>query len=415
MKVGLFFSGLGEAFNNGSAMRYAERLKNEMDYNNEYGSVTYFIHQEQLKYADKCETNCVSIYANDGKQEVLQYRLYDFYYTDFLTKEFKGKNVLVKSVYLLGMVLTKLPTIAWRIMVPNRDGYQSFRLRFQAMYTFLIFLIISLWGLFLLPSVITLITEIADKSLKQIHPEAAESVSAFFTTEAFAAFSMSLVSFSALLYTLVPASKDLLTNLATEFTCVNYYLSLGEKRNNILGNLDELVEFISEREKKNLQQGEELKLHFHAYSFGSIIALDALFPYGGGEPSKRIQQSAELICTIGCPYEFVATYYNSYYQFRSQDAVKKLAMKWYNVYMLEDALSSNFRNDCNYGEAMDGMCRTLIPTNLPYKHIRMNSNNPFNFIMLNSLRVHRLYWDKVTAGQSCLRLVYNKMKEDKYM
>src|SRR5690606_31800280 len=123
------------------------------------------------------------------------------------------------------------------------------------------------------------------------------------------------------------------------------YLNDGIQSQLISGNLDLLVEYISEHEP-------ESKIHFHCYSFGCLIAIDYLFPLGT-MPSKNAKLLTEVLITIGNPYEFINSYYCHY--FKNRNLVMENKIQWLNVYSLSDALSSNFRNDSTRGEALNGI------------------------------------------------------------
>ncbi len=87
-------------------------------------------------------------------------------------------------------------------------------------------------------------------------------------------------------------------------------------------------------------------------------------------------------------------------------------IKWLNVYSISDALSSNFRNDSTRGEALNGIRDSLLkPINLNYEISPDKSQHFFNFITMDGIRMHRLYWDSETNGQSCLRILFDKMVE----
>ena len=109
----------------------------------------------------------------------------------------------------------------------------------------------------------------------------------------------------------------------------------------IQGNFDALVEYIVENE-------ENPNIHLHTYSFGSIIALDALFPIGT-EPCTNILNNIKLLITVGAPYEFIDNYYPNFYTDRTDKMSEKI--EWINVYSTMDAFASNFRKDNdNYGK-----------------------------------------------------------------
>ncbi|HEX8577197.1 MAG TPA: hypothetical protein VF677_12960, partial [Flavobacterium sp.] len=202
----------------------------------------------------------------------------------------------------------------------------------------------------------------------------------------------------------VPESKNIITSVATEFACADRYLNDGIQSQIILGNLDLLVEYIAEHEPDS-------KIHFHCYSFGSLIAMDFLFPLGS-IPSANTRLLSDVLITIGNPYEFINSYYGKYYL--NRNLIMEQKIKWINIYSIADALSSTFRNDATRGEALFGIKESsLKPVNINYEISTDKSQNFFNFITMDGIRMHRLYWDTECNGQSCMRLLYHYLEEQK--
>ena len=87
-------------------------------------------------------------------------------------------------------------------------------------------------------------------------------------------------------------------------------------------------------------------------------------------------------------------------------------LKWINVYSISDALSSNFRKNSTRGEAVNGIRdSSLKPINLNYEVSADKSQNFFNFITMDGIRMHKIYWDIDTNGLSCIRIILDKMVE----
>jgi hypothetical protein len=165
-----------------------------------------------------------------------------------------------------------------------------------------------------------------------------------------------------------------------------------------------LVEYIAEHEP-------DAKIHFHCYSFGSLIAMDFLFPLGS-IPSANTRLLCDVLITIGNPYEFINSYYPTYYLNRNLMMEQKI--QWINVYSIADALSSTFRNDSKRGESLFGIKESsLKPMNINYEISTDKSQNFFNFITMDGIRMHRLYWDMESDGQSCMRPLYHYLEEQK--
>jgi len=90
-------------------------------------------------------------------------------------------------------------------------------------------------------------------------------------------------------------------------------------------------------------------------------------------------------------------------------------IEWINVYSTMDAFASNFRKDNKVGEAKYGiMGKKEVPINLNYEIARREKYNLFSFLTLKHITMHQSYWDDSKSGQSCTRLIFNKMKEKHY-
>lgn len=393
MAVGIYISGLGQSTNKESVEKYTARYIKELEYST--AGINYYTKVEKIYYSDDQSSLAVKIFQHSKEQQkndkdTIVYTFYDFEYNELLIQKFQNKNLLFKNIALLLLVIRKFPRliISLRKKTTYTKGGQTF-------YMFLLFLVMALAVLFLLPSMLSLINEI--EFFKTHHFELKLS---WFTV--LSKFTIPITTF---LILFIPESSTLLTKVAAEFTTIDNYIQYGEQSQIIHGNLDALIEHIVENEENTI-------IHFHTYSFGSIIALDALFPIGT-EPSENIKNNINLLITVGAPYEFIDNYYPNFYTDRTDKMSQKI--EWINVFSTMDAFASNFRNDNKAGEAKYGiMGRKEVPINLNYEIARRQKYNLFSFLTLKHITMHKSYWDDSKSGQSCTRLIFNKMKELNY-
>ncbi|WP_343665046.1 hypothetical protein [Chryseobacterium mucoviscidosis] len=314
MKIGIYISGLGISKSN-SVENYAERLKNEINFNT--NGYQYETKIEKIHYSKNRESTVVSIFEKESPENSV-YKFYDFKYNEILTEDFKGRTLIYKSFWLFALVIRKFPLIIKRIFIP-----QNYSRPGQLMYVFSIFLILSVSLVLMFPAVLEAtgqflengkMTELRKQipigdlkyiSMKGIFIDLSHER---YIGIDFNWFSKLIILFTALLVLLVPNANTIITDLATNFVCANDYLQHGSKKQLIQGNLEHLVDYITENEK-------DCKIHFHAYSFGSVLALVYVFPYGV-KASKNALQYCEAIITIGTPYEFVNSYYPEFYNNR---------------------------------------------------------------------------------------------------
>lgn len=111
------------------------------------------------------------------------------------------------------------------------------------------------------------------------------------------------------------------------------YLEVGEARDVITGNLDDLL-------AEAVRVGYT-EVSVVGYSMGSVIALDTLFP--PAPTDRTIPAQIDSLVTIGCPYDSICGLHPKYFAKRSYRA--GVPKRWVNVFNPVDVLSSNFRRD----------------------------------------------------------------------
>lgn len=400
MKVGIYIDGLGQSVAEENAVSYATRLTNELNSHNT--GVTFDLKVERIRYLKDIDTNCISIFKKENKQEKIIYKLYEYSYGETLTKDYNDKNILYKNYLLFSIVFKKFPLLIKRIFLPTK-GYNF---TFQTFYIFSLFFIIASAILFMIPSTLAVLSNftLPDAITDFIKHKAWLYTSAKWIKAAFEGikpeFFISLIAFILLV---VPKANIIITGLASEFVSAHLYLQFGQKKQDILGNIDHLYEYIAENETNP-------EVHIHSYSFGTLVTLDYLFPYGN-EPSGNMLELTKGFITIGSPYDFINSYYPNYYLERS-NLLETKKIKWINVYSISDALASNFRNNAEKGPSNYGVGNSEIkPININYEVANLKSFSVFNFLLLNNLRIHGMYWSTSTDGRSCLNPIYLKIIE----
>lgn len=130
--------------------------------------------------------------------------------------------------------------------------------------------------------------------------------------------------------------REVLAKAAPSVTAATGYVSAGQHRSEIVGGLGEMLEYLEEDGNSGVGYR---KVHMAAYSFGTLVALDALFQ-NDGDVARRFGRICTLV-TIGCPYDFVRTYWPSYFQNRYAAPAARRP-RWINIYSPLDVLGSNF-------------------------------------------------------------------------
>jgi hypothetical protein len=192
---------------------------------------------------------------------------------------------------------------------------------------------------------------------------------------------------------------------------------------------------------QNVAEGPTKYRNFHiiAYSFGTIVSLDTLFPFNG-EPSLVIRQKLRTLVTIGSPFDFIRTYWPDY--FNGRNCTPDLPAKWLNIYSKADIMGSNFRDDDNPDDAMvpvnqpakkpkdkdpegrppgnggAGISQSTecskLPKNRLYQEGLYGKTLPIiGWLSLTGMRVHGMYWNDDDKNEAnCFSIVVQEMCED---
>lgn len=183
--------------------------------------------------------------------------------------------------------------------------------------------------------------------------------------------------------------KDLITSIAVEYVCACNYLRLAEQKPAVLGQAAALLEKIAEK------TDSYRAVHVVSYSFGSLVALDFLYPHS--LPCARLSLVKSLV-TIGCPFDLIRTYWPEYFTRRKR--FPGPTPEWINIYAPLDVFGSNFRNDANLGEAEQGIsfapddAEKVVPNkNISYEMgFQVGQLGALGVIAVKGIRIHSLYW-----------------------
>jgi hypothetical protein len=200
---------------------------------------------------------------------------------------------------------------------------------------------------------------------------------------------------STLITTVIPSRwRQELTGMGANYVRLCTYLSISHQRAALLGRFYALLEHVAEKEPGYA------RVHVMSYSFGSILALDALFPPATQKSLALPRLSTvDKLVTVGCPFDFVRALWPRYFTDRS--AASAAPKSWLNVYTPVDALGSNFRDDNQEQDATVPLA-DRVPANLVYESRHLGWLDSLSFI---ALRSHGIYFkpDADPEDQGCLR------------
>ncbi len=384
MKRAIYIPGLGHERMDLSVKAYASRMMKAIDENRENGKKTYRLEASERNYdTDGTIASVVSIFEMNEEVEKEVYRFYEFQYGSFLTERFDQANVFFKFITLLLVLLSRFKSVLFSLFSFKDEVNKVSKV--QVLYFTLLYVLLALYLITLLPALVVMLASFAEeleqlKFLKNYDLEVKGILASF---SAFMLFS--------------PGSQALLSTMASEYLAANQYLSFGEQRLLIMGKLSRLIEVVAEEE------GEaELDIEIHAYSFGTVLAVDAVFPYES-EASRRIQTKLTRLLTIGFPFDFIEIYWRNYFSERN---VSGLSLKaWDNVNCDMDVLSSKFSNRPVKQKKFidsDAFWKRFDDIDVLYNIVNPKQVSFMQYILLYGLRAHQMYWDKHVDAKSCL-------------
>jgi hypothetical protein len=209
--------------------------------------------------------------------------------------------------------------------------------------------------------------------------------------------------------------RQLVGETSVAFMSTTDYLAKGEIRSDLTDQVYSLLQHVHAKKDVRYQ-----RIHIFAYSFGSIIAIDAVFP--SGEPAHWTRNIDTLV-TIGCPFDFVRTYWDDYFEYRhSLDGVPR---EWLNVYVTADVWATDFdppdrkrsRPTKRGGPRTEqrGIVLETGSKKPPNDNIRLGKDRKLrdyflSWFTLIGIRLHYSYWGKKNPHvENCFDLIVPKV------
>ena len=207
----------------------------------------------------------------------------------------------------------------------------------------------------------------------------------------------------------IPAMRARLEQAGAATISAFAYLRIGRQRPALTGKLADLVEHIAEA-------GQTYRrVDVIANSFGSLIALDTLFPHDA-KPEPRLAMIKGLV-TIGCPYDAVRAMWPGYANRRL--GLDDAPSGWLNVYSPHDVFGSNFRDDSKdeapnvvVAEGTAGVVHQ--PSNLVFRAGQASDSlTILDVLVLGGFRAHGRYWgDQEEAENTCFNAIVGELFSD---
>ena len=378
-----------------SVLGVASQIARVMDLNSKDDSVDFFAKVEAAKNQGDTVGERGTIYRKDsnGTRAVLD--LYRYDYRGNLVDRFAQRNLFMRTLLLI----LALPVSTVRVFGAFITGRSS-KTRsemIQLLYALGILATLILYLGILLLAVLGVVAQL--NGMPTALGLWKDTVQNWLTA------SQAIVVASAVLGFFLPAGtnlKDIIGKAAVNYLCLIYYLQYGDGRAAVQGEFDVMIDNILRKSavaKRDKKEGSYKTINLIAYSFGSIVALDSLFPIDR-DPSVPLQRISTLV-TIGCPFDFIRSLWQDYFDARRKFELGR-PVRWLNVYSLEDVLGSNFRNDPSAGDAnvtvqgtpQDEAVAIPIPSvNVHYTQgLNYSKLSWFSSLTLLGLRSHAMYW-----------------------
>lgn len=392
MKRAIYIPGLGHEQLDISVKAYAQRMTKAIDEQNSNASNTYRIESSDREYDGSGNVaDVVSIFEINQGNEIEIYRFFEFKYGSFLTHRYRESNILLKFVTLLLVLLTRFSSVVKSIF-SFRDQIDG-RSKVQAFYFVIMYVLLACYLVFLIPSLLTFVASFIDKSYIP--------ASVYNLIKDSEVYANGLIASFAGFMLLTSNSKNIFSDMAIEYLGANQYLSVGTNKLLIMGKLNRLIEVISEEDK-------DVTIEVHAYSFGSVLAIDAIFPYTT-EPSERIKKNITKLVTIGCPFNFIDIYWSNYFSDRKYTELS--LTKWQNINSDLDVLSTRFDAFPVKRKAFissDQFWEKFSAVDITYNMVNPKQVSYIQMFLFYGLKAHSNYWDKHVDAISCLLLVVDK-------
>jgi hypothetical protein len=351
----IFIPGLDQAPQQVDALApaLAQRIATALDRNARTARAQFSIRPGQLDGSDSSsESKSFSVYTifrKDGDRSTPVIDLFVLDYHEHLVRNYMTMNILGRSLWILWGIISNIGNFV-RALVSGKakEGKE----KGEIFFAIVVLLLLSTYILILLFALIQVALPGIGQALGKLpgSPILNSIIQAIdFVLAWFAGFAQTLIVIIAALEAIAPSLMRRLKDGIPE-TSVNYmstidYISRGERKDAIQGQISWLLEQIAEKNDTQQKQVLYRNIHLMAASFGSIIALDALFP--AGEQATERFKLIDTLITIGCPIDLIRLLWPAY--FAGRKALPHVPTHWINVYSPIDLISSNIRDDGTAG------------------------------------------------------------------
>lgn len=315
----IYLPGLGAQWYNRSAAAVARRIARALDVTSLTGSARFAV--------DAPRGGAVpTIVRRDAERELRVIDVYRVDYRESLIARWEALNLFARAFFLALAILANLPRLAEALLRVGGKGKGKRRGETaQLLYALGILALLSIYMGVLAYAVYQAVVAALPEGLREGAPAAGGAAGRRLTLP-----QLGVVVLTGL-GALRPQVREALTSAAVNYLAQVHYLRLGDRQDAVVGRLTAVLEEVAER-------GRYRQIHLLGYSFGSVVAMDALFP-SGRDPTPRFG-AVDALVTIGCPFDLVRSLWPDY--FTDRRALPSVPHRWLNVHIPTDVLSSDF-------------------------------------------------------------------------
>ncbi len=200
--------------------------------------------------------------------------------------------------------------------------------------------------------------------------------------------------------------KRTLTGLSQKLSFTARYVQTGLDQGPLVGQLSALLESIVEKGNKGAPYRQ---VHLFAQGFGSMLAIDAIFPRS--LPEQRYRSVTGLV-TIGCPFDLVRAIWPQYYSMRQSWGENPVT--WLNVFHPEDILASDFQDKQGIDRTPHGVELTSLKARTP-RNLLLGTEafSTLHRLSLVGFRLQNRYWNgNHDFDRNCWDVVIRELYKD---
>ena len=319
-----------------------------------------------------------TVLRRDGDEETTEFDVFEYAWSAHFAESWQTQNVVARALRALGALFQVGAFLRFFNKAPRRAE----KGRLQLVLAVVAILVVALYFGFVVWAAIETFLQLAELPLPLVGDGTALITFPQWMTIAMTA--LGAAGFTKL--------RNGLSTVGAGLLSANAYLRTADRRGVLMHGLLEQAERFRDDDRYR-------SVTVISYSFGSVLAIDALFPKE--HPPERAFEKFKKLVTIGSAYDFVRAAAPKYLENRHASA--GVPEKWINVYAPIDLLGSSFTKDAKSpGEADIVVARvgaenTKTKTKDVMPHENISYDNGVRVSLANALEFygftsHAAYW-----------------------